>query len=81
MRHGRCPKCDSQRIHQSNVRLPNWSASAAIPITASVWWGGQIAPIQYYVCVSCGYVESYITDRDKLLEIAAHWPQVTSQDA
>lgn len=82
MRNGRCPKCASQRIHVSNVRLPlqGWTFFNVIPITASFWWGSSTASVQHYICVTCGYVEQYVTDADKLLEIGAHWPQVTPSE-
>jgi predicted nucleic-acid-binding Zn-ribbon protein len=80
MRQGQCPKCASQRVHVSNVRLPlqGWTLFNAIAITDSFWWGSSTAILRHYVCVSCGYVEQYVTDTDKLLEIAARWPQVSS---
>jgi hypothetical protein len=36
-----------------------------------------MAPIDNYVCVNCGYVEHYISDRSKLKEIAKKWDKAS----
>jgi hypothetical protein len=46
----------------------NWANT--IPITA---WSN--AALDNYVCVNCGYVESYIADSAKLWKIAQKWPR------
>jgi predicted nucleic-acid-binding Zn-ribbon protein len=33
----------------------------------------NFAPVDTYVCVNCGYVESYIAHPEKLSYIADHW--------
>jgi hypothetical protein len=34
------------------------------------------APLDNYVCVACGYVESYVGDATKLQKIVENWPRV-----
>jgi hypothetical protein len=34
-----------------------------------------------YVCVACGYVESYILDASKLRKITEKWPKVLPREA
>lgn len=73
MRNGICTKCKSQNIYVgSKVKIKGGAyGSNSIPITAL-----SIAPLDNYVCVDCGYVESYVTDAEKLKKIADKWPKV-----
>ena len=75
MRNGECPKCGSHDIHVSTVTLPVKGLNS-VPIKYSMLWGASMAPINYYVCTHCGYVEQYITNTAKLREIANKLPQV-----
>lgn len=34
------------------------------------------AALEYYVCIDCGYVESYITNPNKLQKIHEKWAKV-----
>lgn len=45
--------------------------SNSIPVT-----GFSSAALDNYVCVNCGYVESYIANPDKLRKIAEKWEAV-----
>lgn len=68
MRDGICPKCGSYKVYSGRD----------IPVKANI---GNTIPIDFqhnvaldnYVCVACGYVESYISDPDALKRIAAQW--------
>ena len=79
MRDGISPKCSSNDVYSSagatwktNVygmnKLPMKSGLMARSYSSAV--------LDNYVCVACGYVESYITDRAKLEDIATNWPKV-----
>lgn len=37
-------------------------------------------PLDNYICLDCGYVESYIADRTILNRIAREWPKVPVTD-
>jgi hypothetical protein len=39
-------------------------------------WLPTFTAFDDYVCIDCGYVESYILDSEKLREIKANWPHV-----
>ncbi|HVZ41955.1 MAG TPA: hypothetical protein VHI13_21935 [Candidatus Kapabacteria bacterium] len=69
MRNGICPKCASETVHLVEAyRL----ADHNIPITR---WNS--AGLDYYVCVTCGFVESYVHDGKELAALAAVRPRVT----
>jgi hypothetical protein len=48
----------------------------SIPITLT-----SIAALDNYVCTSCGYVESYIGDLEKLTEISQKWDNAEPKDS
>jgi len=45
--------------------------SNAMPITAF-----RVAALDNYVCVACGYVESYISEAGSLEKVRQKWPRV-----
>ena len=79
MKDANCPKCGSGDVYSgvelivkdgpiANILKGGPFASNSIPISLS-----SMAPIDNYVCVNCGYVEHYISDRSKLKEIEKKW--------
>ena len=40
----------------------------------------SIAALDNLVCAECGYVESYVSDPDKLAEISGKWDKVDPED-
>lgn len=73
MRSGICPKCESDRVY-SGASLPLKKGpfgSNSIPVSLT-----SIAALDNYVCVACGYVESYVSDTEKLAEIAKKWVEM-----
>jgi predicted nucleic-acid-binding Zn-ribbon protein len=80
MRNGQCPKCGSWEVY-SGANVPQKQGSFnsnTIPVGGNIWFGFSRAELDNYVCVNCGYVESYISDSRKLQEIAKTWPRVTA---
>jgi predicted nucleic-acid-binding Zn-ribbon protein len=70
MKNGKCPKCGSSNIYAAGD-LPLKGGpfgSNCIPVSLM-----SMAPLDNYVCVDCGLVESYVADKDKLEEIARKW--------
>jgi hypothetical protein len=41
----------------------------------------SIAALDNYVCGECGYVESYISDPKKRIEISRKWDKIELEDA
>lgn len=77
MREGICPKCGSTDVH-TGAHFPNkeghyWANT--IPIT---FWVSTA--LDNFVCVSCGYVESYISNPAKLRKIMEKWPRVRQHE-
>ena len=77
MKTGTCPKCDSHEIFSgTRVALKKGPfGSNSIPIGLT-----SIAALDNFVCGECGYVESYVSDTQKLIEIARKWEKVGSED-
>lgn len=69
MKSGVCPKCDSKNVYSGANIFPKSGpfGSNSIPVSLT-----SIAALDNYVCVDCGYVESYV-EADKLEEIARKW--------
>lgn len=73
MKSGICPKCERASVCEGTEV---WNKSGShhgnrIPISAFA----SVA-LDNYVCVACGYVESYVHDPAKLEKIARKWPRV-----
>ena len=77
MKTGICPKCTSSEVFSgAGLALKKGPfGSNAIPIALT-----SIAALDNYVCTSCGYVESYISDLGKLTEISLKWDNVDQED-
>ena len=75
MKKGKCPKCGSANIFEgTQVKFRGGAyGSNSIPITAIT-----SAALDNYVCVDCGYVESYIGNKEKLQKIKKKWPKLGS---
>jgi hypothetical protein len=50
--------------------------SNAIPVSLT-----SIAALDNYVCIECGYTESYVSESEKLSEISKKWSKVTAENA
>jgi len=77
MLNGICPKCGSGEVY-SGANVPNkkgYYGMNSIPIKGR--FSPSLAALDNYVCIRCGYVESYISDGQKREEIAKNWSKVT----
>jgi len=78
LRSGICPKCESDKVY-SGASLPLKKGpfgSNSIPVSLT-----SIAALDNYVCVACGYVESYVSETEKLTEIAKKWAGMNEPNA
>lgn len=73
MKKGQCPKCESREVYSGkDISMKRGAyGSNSVPIT---FMAG--APKDNYVCLNCGYVESYITREKDFEKIKKKWPQV-----
>jgi hypothetical protein len=71
MKNGTCPNCDSSEIYAGANLTFKEGRYNVIPISLRT-----AAPLDNYVCVECGYVESYIGDRARLEQIKKKWSKV-----
>ena len=78
MKTGKCPKCNSHEVFSgAGVALKKGPfGSNSIPIGLT-----SIAALDNFVCTECGYVESYISDPEKLVEISRKWEKIDLDDA
>jgi predicted nucleic-acid-binding Zn-ribbon protein len=67
MKNGICPKCNEKHIH----RIHRPETDSAI----SLGWSGTVF-LDKYVCVNCGYIETYTEDTSQLKKIAEKYPKV-----
>ena len=76
MKSGQCPKCNCNNVF-SGADVSDKKLSMGfntIPI-GSLW---KYPALDNYVCVDCGYVESYISNKKALEYIAKKWPRAGS---
>lgn len=73
MKRGICPSCGSKDVHAgTQISFKSGGhGTNTIPINMS-----SQATLDNYVCVNCGYVESYIADVKALQKIAKEWPKI-----
>ena len=77
MKSGQCPKCGSFEVY-SGAYVPNkYVYYNTIPVSGGLF--SQVVELDNYVCVNCGYVESYISDEEQLRRIADKWPRVVDE--
>lgn len=70
MKSGQCPKCGSREVFcNTNRKFP---ALHTITVAAGSF-GNRYAPLDVYICVTCGYVESYIAHSEDLSYIKEEW--------
>ena len=77
MKTGACPKCNSNKVF-SGADIPLKKGpfgSNSIPIGLT-----SIAALDNYVCGECGYVERYVSDPAKLVEISRKWNAIETGD-
>jgi predicted nucleic-acid-binding Zn-ribbon protein len=73
LKEGKCPKCGSDEIYAGLDVAPKSGPFASNSIPVGLF---SIAALDNYVCVQCGYVESYISDPEKLEEIPRKWRKI-----
>ena len=68
MKNGICPKCGHPSVYSGRDIPVKASSSNMIPIDFK-----NYVALDNYVCITCGYIESYISDVEALKKIQAKW--------
>jgi len=73
LKDGLCPRCHTNQVYTSmNLRNKSGSYSSnTIPLSFF-----RSIPLDNYVCVNCGYLESYIAEPEMLLRIKDIWNKI-----
>ena len=77
IKRGICPACGSKDIHV-NPTVGREVKGTGLNIMPIGWF--DIAKLDNYVCVNCGYVESYVGNPRDRERIAKKWPKVGGTD-
>jgi len=72
MKDGQCPKCGAQTVYRKQFSRPGYGVST-IQVKGAL---SQAAPLDNYVCTTCGYVELYLEDAGEIRYITDHWDRV-----
>ena len=74
MTKGLCPKCGATDVRTGpDLAKKGFRGGLSyIPIT---FW--SYALLDHYVCLTCGYVESYVGEESKLPKIGDKWRKVS----
>lgn len=72
-----CPRCESSNIKAgtSVEGKEGLRGGNRIPLDST-----HFASLDNYLCLACGYSESYINDRDALIRIEKQWPKVPQKE-
>lgn len=73
MRDGICPKCGLDSVHAKRNGMKFGEEGALVYTSGPVT---RPTPVDYYVCINCGYIETYLAEPTKLEQIARSWPRI-----
>ena len=75
MKDGKCPKCNATTVYTKTRGIHYGNRGPFVDIsneTASK----SVKEVDVYICISCGYFESYLLDPGRLHAIARDWDKV-----
>ena len=76
MKNGKCPKCSENTVYMSKTGITYHTGGAMYVQNLKSFLIMPLKDYDVYVCTSCGYYETYITDDGKLKEIASKWNKI-----
>jgi len=71
VKDGICPRCKSTQVYSSANMRNRTENSSTIPLSLL-----RSIPLENYVCINCGYVESYVSDQEMLYRVKDIWNKV-----
>lgn len=80
MQNGKCPKCNSTEIYRG-IQSPLHAGEGLVHLEAYPPNRGVNLLLDAYVCLSCGYVETYVAEGSKpkintIAEDTKNWQKV-----
>ncbi|HBE16133.1 MAG TPA: hypothetical protein DEG17_15845 [Cyanobacteria bacterium UBA11149] len=73
MKNGTCRACGSHEVRSNRNRKFPALNTITLTVGSSV---ARYASLDTYVCVTCGYVENYVTSTEDLEYIQENWASV-----
>ena len=73
LKQGECPLCGSEDIRSGEAVLNKEGIRGGNRLPIDIQFA---VPIDNFICLGCGYVESYILDRSILKRIENQWRRV-----
>ena len=76
MKNGTCPYCKANTVFKKRQGISFSSDSGFYVAIAKDWVIKSISEVDYYLCTTCGHMEIYVDDKDKLAAVAKDWERV-----
>jgi len=73
MKDGICPKCQTATVYRRLEGINHGGGGIYISTFSN---GAERCDVAYYVCATCGYMESYLDDEEKRSDVARTWRKV-----
>ena len=73
MKSGKCPKCKSKTVYKRSF-LGGYRSALVLAFDSGI-------RLKDYICISCGYVESYLESLDKIDTIKKQCSRVVPQQS
>jgi hypothetical protein len=74
MRNGVCPKCNSTEIYRKVNGIGLGDANGRVYIFTG--WLTSPTDVEAFICIFCGFFETFAIDRNKLDEVTQSWEKV-----
>lgn len=75
MKNGTCPTCNSATVYSKRNGMSYGDGGIHVQVS-SEWASTALRGSIHYICSTCGYFESYITDKNKLEAVTKDWTKV-----
>ena len=69
MKDGKCPKCNATTVYTRTKGIRFGNGGLYVDIS-SEFVSRSVKEVDYYICISCGYFETYLVDPGRLQAIA-----------
>lgn len=73
LKDGTCPKCGGEKVYTSNLMQDFMGGGNPFVGVMMKGLQSRMINMNFYVCDACGYMESYIGDRDSMKNVRKQW--------